>query len=1373
MPGLQGLQTLPLGRVPAVAVRGQRAVSPATSATHRGATSLPFVTDHSSFRHYGIKWLAHRCTLVVAPAHDVALSVCLMPTQKLRLVTHHTRESMASRKPGVVPSAGGRADARPEVACLGCHADLTTSKAYYRRFRICEAHMKSMSLSIEGRSCRFCQQWGSYRVENMYVRTAAVPRAAAETTYVLYMYALYPHGLRYGHPNSGKFHLVEEFDGANRNCRKALMIRFYKRRNMPLGGMQASLERNDPAAGMGDPVEGSSGVGVTPATAIGPPGYSQGGVRMAGIQVQSGNYDNNNNNDGDDDSDAAPPRQRRSKGASAARRASPGSSGAAGSGGLDLNGGQQLDGLNALGGGLPPLGDGLSGAGLGAGSFDVLGGGGPLEGLPGLPGRTHGGGLGWRSGALGSAGHQVGGLGLVDGGLGLGGAGGLLLDALGGAGRLLAQAGQPMRLVLQPQLDGSRRGGGSGNQSVGCSSSHSQHEQLQDDSSGLVGPLSRAAGATRGVGLVGQQQQQGATSRDAAAEALAALAASGQLDVQMLLAAVAASGGTASEQQAVLVALLAKLPGGAELLGSAGLQPRQEQDLEAGNPERPLPAGLQRLAGRDGLGGGRAGLLPLALAQDHEGVGNLGMGRLSNGTGGGGGRPLPALDVSGAVRPLGDDGLPATLVGIGRLAAPGAGDGAGPLAEDDVCAGGGGMGELSLADLLGQMSIPQQLELLMGLPQQQMTEVLKQLPHTQQGLRAAEIGGSGGGLGPRALKLDPEDVPGRVGLLESLAAGARLNLAPLGRAAGARGGALEGTEDEKAGLTRLQHQVSGKGFGAAHAAAQSLAAGTAYAAAGEASNMQTTPGRLQPPPDAAAANTAEVAAAGDAADVADAAHDAAYSCEEALERLSLKLHGVRPDELAPDVAQRMHKWLESMDAVTLQGTLRSGCVNLVFDVSYRQPPAATDAATRSTLTTSDAAGHRRAWAYRLAAAAIASSLGLELPAPFAAGGGRQRGDEATEGGQWCGLCLQAAALAAARGIRVQVQVGNAVVYPPHAKQTPLAEQQQPATAEVHELAPLAIVQGDHHAVAIMSGRGLNDPSARLHVRLNGRRLGALVQPQQEQQLPPTDADSKTGAVCSAAAGNYPMQGPSAQEQEQQRCGEECALVFLDAPGQAGLAVLEWEAGGGAGVLGDWWPLVVAPDAQVAAEVNALALNSDIASGRGTEWLRRLLVDVGLVIDAAHNSPAGGLHAGLEPGVLERLVCRARCVVPFCEARMMPHTAAVARAFLAAAAAETETEADAGIAAVSKLPSRASWSLSSSACGSDFDYSDSEQKQEDHMDSSAGDATSPGTGQCSRSGVCKCPDSPCAGCFCYNTDGVKLECCPPRPGIAETGSAHAR
>ncbi|EFJ51426.1 hypothetical protein VOLCADRAFT_49195, partial [Volvox carteri f. nagariensis] len=46
----------------------------------------------------------------------------------------------------------------------GCHADLANSKAYYRRFRICEAHMKSLSLSIEGRSCRFCQQCGKFHL---------------------------------------------------------------------------------------------------------------------------------------------------------------------------------------------------------------------------------------------------------------------------------------------------------------------------------------------------------------------------------------------------------------------------------------------------------------------------------------------------------------------------------------------------------------------------------------------------------------------------------------------------------------------------------------------------------------------------------------------------------------------------------------------------------------------------------------------------------------------------------------------------------------------------------------------------------------------------------------------------------------------------------------------------------------------------------------------------------------------------------------------------------------------------------------------------------------------------------------------------------
>ncbi|PNH04574.1 Squamosa promoter-binding-like protein 3 [Tetrabaena socialis] len=71
----------------------------------------------------------------------------------------------------------------------GCPVDLSLCKAYYRRFRICERHLKTLSLCIEGKASRFCQQ-------------------------------------------CGRFHVIEEFEGNKRSCRRALLTRFYKRRNM-------------------------------------------------------------------------------------------------------------------------------------------------------------------------------------------------------------------------------------------------------------------------------------------------------------------------------------------------------------------------------------------------------------------------------------------------------------------------------------------------------------------------------------------------------------------------------------------------------------------------------------------------------------------------------------------------------------------------------------------------------------------------------------------------------------------------------------------------------------------------------------------------------------------------------------------------------------------------------------------------------------------------------------------------------------------------------------------------------------------------------------------------------------------------------------
>lgn len=289
------------------------------------------------------------------------------------------------------------------------------------------------------------------------------------------------------------------------------------------------------------------------------------------------------------------------------------------------------------------------------------------------------------------------------------------------------------------------------------------------------------------------------------------------------------------------------------------------------------------------------------------------------------------------------------------------------------------------------------------------------------------------------------------------------------------------------------------------------------------------------------------------------------------------------------------------------------------------------------------------------------------------------------------------------------------------------------------------------------GRALDQPTARLHVRVNGRRLGVFVQPeaelpgvhhneqQQQQYLSPQpsprwkedEVDAETSKARDDNDGGYDddeqqrqqrnlrqaealegegderlpaevsfgvVESTSARaaqedmEEQQQREGRQCgrswpelfksaattaasgasatdavaALVYVDAPTEAGLALLEWEDGSSGGVLGPWWPVVVAPNVDVAAEVNALTWNnqqrckqlqtqgkqrvhvptkslglgSREGNGEGTwrcagvadddedegeaveeeevsgadgSWLHQLLTDLGLVLDALHSS----------------------------------------------------------------------------------------------------------------------------------------------------------
>lgn len=44
----------------------------------------------------------------------------------------------------------------------GCERLLRDEKAYYQRFLVCEEHMRCLSIEVDGRLSRFCQQCGKF-----------------------------------------------------------------------------------------------------------------------------------------------------------------------------------------------------------------------------------------------------------------------------------------------------------------------------------------------------------------------------------------------------------------------------------------------------------------------------------------------------------------------------------------------------------------------------------------------------------------------------------------------------------------------------------------------------------------------------------------------------------------------------------------------------------------------------------------------------------------------------------------------------------------------------------------------------------------------------------------------------------------------------------------------------------------------------------------------------------------------------------------------------------------------------------------------------------------------------------------------------------
>lgn len=105
---------------------------------------------------------------------------------KLGQVIDSGNDLKATSKMALSPS-GSSKRARPinntiqAATCLvdGCNADLSNSKEYHRRHKVCEVHSKTAQVSINGQKQRFCQQ-------------------------------------------CSRFHSLEEFDEGKRSCRKRL-----------------------------------------------------------------------------------------------------------------------------------------------------------------------------------------------------------------------------------------------------------------------------------------------------------------------------------------------------------------------------------------------------------------------------------------------------------------------------------------------------------------------------------------------------------------------------------------------------------------------------------------------------------------------------------------------------------------------------------------------------------------------------------------------------------------------------------------------------------------------------------------------------------------------------------------------------------------------------------------------------------------------------------------------------------------------------------------------------------------------------------------------------------------------------------------------
>ncbi|KAA3456935.1 squamosa promoter-binding-like protein 6 [Gossypium australe] len=125
----------------------------------------------------------------------------------------------------------------------GCNKDLTSSKDYHKRHRVCEAHSKAEKVIVNGIEQRFCQQCSREKIKstilkgclilsvNKWVKVIFVIVELGSIT-ILEPHSCYNMSLCV---SPFRFHLLAEFDDGKRSCRKRLAGHNERRRKPQVG----------------------------------------------------------------------------------------------------------------------------------------------------------------------------------------------------------------------------------------------------------------------------------------------------------------------------------------------------------------------------------------------------------------------------------------------------------------------------------------------------------------------------------------------------------------------------------------------------------------------------------------------------------------------------------------------------------------------------------------------------------------------------------------------------------------------------------------------------------------------------------------------------------------------------------------------------------------------------------------------------------------------------------------------------------------------------------------------------------------------------------------------------------------------------------